>query len=112
MKDMRRVLDVFEDYLHDDRALELVWTKHGVTVGLWSEKQNDWEEFTNCADAKTLCGELCNNMAAYRQEKLMQKKGRDLTEKETRGIYQSVRLCWEECGFNPLELSLFTESDN
>lgn len=112
MEDMRRVLEVFENYLQEDKALELIWTKHGVTVGLWSEKQNDWEEFTNCADAKTLCGELCNNMAAYRQEKLMQKKGRDLTEKETRGIYQSVRLCWEECGFDPLELSLFTESDN
>ena len=110
MEDMRRVLDVFEDYLLDDKALELIWTKHGVTVGLWSEKQNDWEEFVNCADSKTLCGELCKNMAAYRQEKLMQKKGRDLTAKETRGINQTVQLRWKECGFDPKELSRFIES--
>ena len=112
MEDMRRILEVFENYLQEDKVLELIWTKHGVTVGLWSEKQNDWEEFTNCPDAKTLCRELCNNMATYRQEKLMQKKGRDLTAKEMREIYQSVRLCWEECGFDPQELSLFTENDD
>lgn len=112
MKDMRRVLDVFEDYLHDDRALELVWTKHGVTVGLWSEKQNDWEEFVNCSDAKSLCGELCRNMAAFRQERLMQRKGSDLTDEEIQGICETVQLCWVECGYDPQDLSISAESDD
>ena len=42
----------------------------------------------------------------------MQKKDRDLTTKETRGIYQSVRLCWEKCGFDSQDFNLSAEADN
>ncbi len=34
MEEMRRILEVFENYLQEDKALELIWTKHGVAVGL------------------------------------------------------------------------------
>lgn len=106
MKNMRNVLDVFEDYLAEDRNLELLWSKHGVTVGLWSENAQDWEDFTTCADAKSLCAELCKQYIAFHTVRLSQRCGHDLSTEEMQPILESCALACKECGYSPKEMGL------
>ena len=106
MKDMRNVLDVFEDYLAEDKSLELLWSKHGVTVGLWSEHSQEWEDFTTCADAKALCTELCKQYIAYKVTTLSQRRGHDLSNAEIQPILESCALACKECGFAPEEMGV------
>ena len=115
MKNMRNVLDVFEDYLAEDRNLELLWSKHGVTVGLWSEHAQEWEDFTTCADAKALCAELCKQYTAYKATMLSKRRGHDLSKAEMQPIRESCALACKECGYSPEEMGVLpdaTESED
>lgn len=115
MKDMRNVLDVFEDYLAEDKNLELLWSKHGVTVGLWSEHAQEWEDFTTCADAKALCAELCKQYTAYKATMLSKRRGHDLSKAEMQPIRESCALACKECGYSPEEMGVLpdaTESED
>ena len=109
MKNMRNVLDVFEDYLAEDRNLELLWSKHGVTVGLWSENAQDWEDFTTCADAKSLCAELCKQYIAFHTVRLSQRCGHDLSTEEMQPILESCAVACKECGYSPKEMGLHVD---
>lgn len=110
MKDMRNVLDVFEDYLGEDKNLELLWSKHGVTVGLWSERAQEWKDFMTCADAKSLCTELCKQYIAFHTTRLSQRRGHDLSTEEMQPILESCALACKECGFSPKEMGVLVES--
>ena len=115
MKDMRNVLDVFEDYLAEDKNLELLWSKHGVTVGLWSEHAQEWEDFTTSADAKALCAELCKQYTAYKATMLSKRRGHDLSKAEMQPIRESCALACKECGYSPEEMGVLpdaTESED
>ena len=106
MKDMRNVLDVFEDYWAEDKYLELLWSKHGVTVGLWNEHAQEWEDFTTCADAKALCAELCKQYTAYKAALISKRRGHDLSKAEMQPILESCALACKECGYSPKEMGL------
>ena len=110
MENMRNVLDVFGDYLAEDRNLELLWSKHGVTVGLWSEHAQEWEDFTTCADAKALCAELCKQYIAYKATLLSKRRGHDLSKAEMQPILESCALACKECGYSPMEMSVIVEA--
>lgn len=109
MKDMRNVLDVFEDYWAEDKYLELLWSKHGVTVGLWSEHAQEWEDFTTCADAKALCAELCKQYTAYKAALISKRRGHDLSKAEMQPILESCALACKECGYSPKEMGLHVD---
>ena len=109
MENMRNVLDVFGDYLAEDRNLELLWSKYGVTVGLWSEHAQEWEDFTTCADAKALCAELCKQYTAYKAALISKRRGHDLSTEEMRPILESCALACKECGFSPKEMGVHME---
>ena len=110
MENMRNVLDVFGDYLAEDRNLELLWSKYGVTVGLWSEHAQEWEDFTTCADAKALCAELCKQYIAYKATLLTKRRGHDLSKAEMQPILESCALACKECGYSPMEMSVIVEA--
>ena len=110
MENMRNVLDVFGDYLAEDRNLELLWSKYGVTVGLWSEHAQEWEDFTTCADAKALCAELCKQYIAYKATLLSKRRGHDLSKAEMQPILESCALACKECGYSPMEMSVIVEA--
>lgn len=110
MKEMRNVLEVFEDYLAEDKNLELLWSKHGVTVGLWSEHSQEWEDFTTCADAKALCTELCKQYISYKATKLSQRRGHDLSNAEMQPILESCAFACKECGYSPEEMGVLLDT--
>lgn len=110
MKDIKNVLDVFEDYLAEDRNLELLWSKHGVTVGFWSEHAKEWEDFTTCTDAKSLCAELCKQYIAYKATMLSQHRGHDLSTTEMQLILETCAIACKECGYSPKEIGVIVEA--
>ena len=80
MEEIKKVLEVFGDYLEEDTAVEIIQTSHGITVGVWSENNSDWEDFINCATAKELCKELCRQYCAFYEAASGEEKEGDLTE--------------------------------
>lgn len=103
MEEIKKVLEVFGDYLEEDTAVEIIQTSHGITVGVWSENNSDWEDFINCATAKELCKELCRQYCAFYEMSAGSEKDSDLTEEERQPILaQCAALCLA-CGFSPIE---------
>ena len=103
MEDIKKVLDVFKDYLEADDDVEIITTSRGITVGVWDEKHRQWEDFVNCASPKELCEELCRQYVAYYEEIAGIEKGDDLTEEERQPILVRCAALCLACGFSPLE---------
>lgn len=103
MEEFKKVLDVFKDYLKADGNVEIITTSRGITVGVWEEKHNQWEDFVNCASPKELCEELCRQYVAYYEEVAGIEKGADLTEEERQPILARCAALCLACGFSPLE---------
>ena len=103
MEEFKKVLVVFKDYLKADDNVEIITTSRGITVGVWEEKHNQWEDFVNCASPKELCQELCRQYVAYYEEVAGIEKGDDLTEEERQPILARCAALCLACGFSPLE---------
>ena len=104
MEEIKNVLNVFGDYLKEDSAVEIIRTTHGITVGVWDEDNEDWEDFVNCAAAKALCEELCRQYCAFYELSASAEKGDDLTEEERQPILARCAALCLACGFSPLEI--------
>lgn len=103
MEETENVLNVFGDYLKEDSAVEIIQTSRGITVGVWDEDNEDWEDFVNCATAKALCEELCRQYVAFYEAVAGIEKGDDLTEEERQPILARCAALCLACGFSPLE---------
>ena len=103
MEEIKKVLDVFNDYLQSDGSVEIIKTSRGITVGVWDEKHSQWEDFVNCASAKELCTELCRQYTSFYELAAVDEKGDDLTEKERQPILARCAALCLACGFSPLE---------
>lgn len=104
MEETENVLNVFRDYLKEDSAVEIIQTSRGITVGVWDEDNEDWEDFVNCVTAKALCEELCRQYCAFYELSASEEKGDDLTEEERRPILARCATLCLACGFSPLEI--------
>ena len=104
MEESENVLNIFVDYLKEDSAVEIIQTSRGITVGVWDEDNEDWEDFVNCATAKALCEELCRQYCAFYELSASEEKGDDLTEEERRPILARCATLCLACGFSPLEI--------
>ena len=104
MEEIKNVLNVFGDYLKEDSAVEIIQTSHGITVGVWDEDNEDWEDFVNCAAAKALCEELCRQYCAFYELLESAEKDDDLTEEERQPILARCAALCLACGFSPLEI--------
>lgn len=103
MEELKKVLDVFKDYLEADDNVETITTSRGITVGVWDEKHRQWEEFVNCVSAKELCEELCRQYTSFYELAATDEKGDDLTEEERQAILARCAALCLACGFSPLE---------
>ena len=104
MEEIKKGLNVFGDYLKEDPAVEIIQTSRGITVGVWDEDNEDWEDFVNCATAKALCEELCRQYCTYYELSAGAEKGDDLTEEERRPILARCAALCLASGFSPLEI--------
>ena len=104
MEEFKKVLDVFKDYLKADDNVEIITTSRGITVGVWEEKHNQWEDFVNCASHKELCQELCRQYVAFYETAAVIEKGDDLTDEERQPVLARCAVLCLACGFSPLEI--------
>ena len=104
MEEIKKVLNVFGDYLKEDSAVEIIQTSRGITVGAWDDNNGDWEDFVNCATAKELCEELCRQYCAFYELSAGAENGSDLTEEERQPILARCAALCLACGFSPLEI--------
>ena len=104
MKDIKKILNVFGNYLKEDSAVEIIRTSHGVTVGAWDDNNGGWEDFVSCPTAKALCIELCRQYCAFYELIACAEKGGDLTEEERQPILARCAVLCLACGFSPLEI--------
>lgn len=104
MEEIKKVLNVFGDYLKEDSAVEIIRTSHGITVGAWDENSGEWEDFVSCPTAKVLCEELCKQYCAFYELSAGAEKGGDLTEEERQPILTRCAALCLACGFSPLEI--------
>ena len=103
MEEFKKVLDVFKDYLKADGDVEIITTSRGITVGVWEEKHNQWEDFVNCASPKELCQELCRQYVAFYETAAVIEKGDDLTDEERQPVLARCAVLCLACGVSPLE---------
>lgn len=47
-----KVLEIFQDYLNEDQATEVVMTRHGYAVMLWDHAGQDWSDVECCPTRK------------------------------------------------------------
>ena len=103
-EEFKKVLAVFKDYLKADDNVEIISTSRGITVGVWDEKHNQWEDCVNCASPKELCEELCRQYLTFYESAAGIEKGNDLTEEERQPILARCAALCLACGFSPLEI--------
>ena len=65
-----KVLEIFQDYLNEDQATEVVMTRHGYAVMLWDHAGQDWSDVECCPTPEELFDKLLDSYALY-QEFLM-----------------------------------------
>ena len=103
MEEIKKVLDVFNDYLQSDGSVEIIKTSRGITVGVWDEKHSQWEDFVNCVSAKELCEELCRQYTSFHELAAADEQGDNLTEEERQPILARCAALCLACGFSPRE---------
>ena len=69
-------LEIFQDYLNEDQATEVVMTRHGYAVMLWDHAGQDWSDVECCPTPEELFDKLLDSYALY-QEFLMIRDKRD-----------------------------------
>lgn len=65
-----KVLEIFQNYLNEDQATEVVMTRHGYAVMLWDHAGQDWSDVECCPTPEELFDKLLDSYALY-QEFLM-----------------------------------------
>ncbi len=70
----KKVLEIFTDYLKEDQATEVVWTRRGVTVMLWESAGQEWSEAVCCDTPEKLFDKLLDSFTGYQEYLLLQKK--------------------------------------
>lgn len=69
------VLKIFADYLVQDKALEVVQTRHGYTLLLWDSVAQDWSDVICCPTPKDLFEELLDSAISYHKYLLLRDSG-------------------------------------
>lgn len=81
----KRVMEIFEKYLAEDQALDVVWTRRGYAVLLWDYTSGDWSDTVCCATPEQLFDKLLSSFISYQECRIMEEKG-ELEEKERNRI--------------------------
>lgn len=76
MLTFEKVLEIFQEYLDTDQALDVAWTKRGYAVMLWDYTSCDWSDVVCCATPEELFDKLLDSFTGYQEYLLTRKKGR------------------------------------
>lgn len=77
------VLEIFKDYLAEDKAVEIVLTSRGLTYLLWESRQQNWAETTWCPTPDLLFSTLLDSLLIYKGCQLSQESGgKDLSQNQ------------------------------
>lgn len=86
MLSFEKVLEVFGDYLAQDKACEVLTTSRGVMVVDWESCNNNWVTSQLCPTPKKLLSVLRPSYEEYQGYLLTDGYKRDLTEQEEQDI--------------------------
>ena len=93
-----KVLEVFTEYLKEDRACEVVNTSRGYTVMVWDNCQKDWDISQVAPSPEALRDILLDNYEIYLIYKMTDECKRDsLTGQEKKKIEAMCRDLRERC---------------
>lgn len=70
-----KVINIFEDYLEEDQAVETVRTRHGMTYMLWDDTAKDWSEAVCCNTPEELFDKLLDSFRSYQECLILQENG-------------------------------------
>lgn len=82
MVTVEKVLEIFDDYLKEDTACEVIPTKRGYIVGMWDNKARDYEFLNFFEEADDLKEHLLIVYSSYLEYKFTQGIRDDLTSEE------------------------------
>ena len=88
MLTFEKVLEVFGEYLAEDKSNEVLHTRRGYMVVNWENCENDWVTGQLCHTPKDLRDVLRFSYVEYQGFCLTDGYRRDLTEQEDRDIEQ------------------------
>ena len=101
MLTFEKVLDVFRDYLAEDKSYEVVNTSQGYTVLSWDERQGVWYDAQLMETPEALRDILLDNYCEYLAYKMTKGYERDdPTEQEMQEIQEKRRALLERCRDN------------
>lgn len=93
-----KVLEVFGEYLEEDKDCEVVNTSRGYTVLLWDTRMEGWGDVDVAPTPEKLRDVLLRHYDGYLFYKMSNKCKRDgLTEREQQEIEAKCRALWERC---------------
>ena len=85
------VLKIFEDYLEEDQAIEVVQTRHGCAVMLWDTAKQDWSDVKCCPTPEKLFDALLEAVVEYQEYLVLRKCDADTLDKTNRQRIERLR---------------------
>lgn len=61
------VLEIFKDYLDEDKALDVIPTRRGYAVMLWDYGHRDWSDVECCQTPEALFDKLLDSFISYQE---------------------------------------------
>ena len=86
------VLKIFEEYLAEDQALEVVPTRHGHAVMPWDSAGQDWSEVTCCPTPEELFDKLLDAATGYQEYLILREDEMDLLDDAGEKKVEQLRL--------------------
>ena len=86
MLSFEKVLEVFGDYLAQDKACEVLTTSRGIMVVDWESCKNNWVTSQLCPTPEKLLDVLRSSYEEYQGYRLTNGYKRDLTDQEEQDI--------------------------
>jgi len=96
MLTFEKVLEVFKDYLAEDKVCEVILTSRGYTLMYWDEKLNNWYGVEYCETTEDLRDELLNAYCDFLEHKLTLNR-RALTEEGKADIKKKFNSLHHKC---------------
>ena len=96
MLTFEKVLEVFADYLKQDRLYEVVTTSHGYTLMAWEPERSQWYSAEIMTTPEDLMDGLLDAYANFREDQITDNE-RDLTQQEQIRVNRECALLREKC---------------
>ena len=96
MLTFEKVLEVFADYLKQDRLYEVVTTGHGYTLMAWEPERSQWYSAEIMTAPEDLMDGLLDAYANFREDQITD-NDRDLTQQEQVELGRECALLRKKC---------------